>query len=318
MARTVNDMISEVRSLIDEVNEANLDDNIDIIPSLNRGYDYALRILSSHYVAPLLVSETVTLTGGVTEYDIPRNAFEERLLKVEVYNNRNYAEVTRLDYKDLTYYDVPTSTNVPYYYTVIGSKYRLSPPPTATYPLRIWYAKHPGPLVPEQGNITVINTASNYVLVDEVGQGISATFPLNYVNIVDGETGIIKATLQIQSILGTKITFKTTPDRTTFAGRTVVGAIPSTVALSDIICSAEGSPIPLIRGTVTNFLVQFSVAEMTRKLGGEPTIEEKVKADFEAQVTKTWAGRERYVRIKKRAKEWGAQNRRFWFGNGGN
>ena len=310
MSRTTKDMIAEVRSLIDEVNEAQLDDEADLLPSLNRGYDYAIRILSAHYVAPLLANQVVTLSGSTQEYPIPKDAFEDRLLKVEVYNNQSYVEVIRLDYKDISSYDVPTRTSVPYYYTIVGRNYRLLPPPTATYPLRIWYAKHPGALVEEQGAVTVVG--SNYVLLDEVGPNLSSTGNAAYVNIVDSATGDIRCTLQVQSIVNNKVTFKSTPDRTSIYGRTVVGTLPATLEKDDLICSAEGSCIPVLRSTVTNFLVQYTVAEMTRKLGGEPTIEEKVKQDFEQQVKHTWAGRERYTRVKKRAKEWGATGRRFW------
>lgn len=313
MARTTKDMLSEIRSLLDEINEANLDDTNDLLPSLNRGYDYALKTLALHYVAPILTYKMVTLTSGVQEYDIPDDAFEDRLLKIEVYNRLAYAEVMRLDYKDITFYDVPTRTNVPYYYVVIGRKYRLNPPPTSTYPLRLWYAKHPGPLVEEQGSITTIG--SNYVLLDSVGSQLSTVGLNAYVNIVDGATGDVKGTMQIQSIVGTKVTFKSTPDRTTVGDRTVIGTLPTTLAKDDILCSYEGSCIPVLRSTVTNFLVQFAVAEMTRKLGGEPTIEEKVKADFEAQIKNAHSGRERYTRVKKRAKEWGATGRRYWFNN---
>jgi hypothetical protein len=304
-------MIGEIRSIIDEVNEANLSDKTDLLPSLNRGYDYAIRVLSSHYVAPLLTFAAVQTTSDTQEYEIPKDAFEDRLLKVEVNNRRNFAEVMRLDYKDLTYYDVPTKTGVPYYYTIVGRKYRLSPPPNGIYPLRIWYAKHPGPLVEEQGQVTVIG--SNYVIVTDQGEDLSTSGNAAYVNIVDGETGDIKATMQIQSVVGSKVTFKSTPDRDTIYSRTVVGTIPATVSKDDLICSAEGSCIPVMRSTVTNFLVQFSVAEMTRKLGGDPTMEEKAKQEFEQQVQKTWAGRERYTRVKKRSKEWGSNGRRFWF-----
>jgi hypothetical protein len=312
MARTAKDMIAEIRSMLDEQNESSLDDKVDILPSLNRGYDYAIRVLSSHYVAPLLSFSEVTTDGSAQEYDIPRDAFEDRLLKVEVNNRGNYAEVMRLDYKDLTFYDVPTKTGVPYYYTIVGRKYRLAPPPNGTYPLRVWYAKHPGPIVEEQGAVTVIG--SNYVILDEVGEDLSTSGTSAYVNIIDSETGDIRCTMQIQSIVGSKVTFKSVPDRTIVYNRTVVGTLPATISKDDLICSAEGSSIPLMRSTVTNFLVQFSVAEMTRKLGGDSSMEDKARQEFEQQVQKAWAGRERYTRVKKRSKEWGSNGRRFWFG----
>jgi hypothetical protein len=314
MARTVNSLIESVRSILDEVNEANLDDEGDLLPSLNRGYDCALSLLAKHYVAPILAYETVSLTSGTQEYPIPKDAIEDRLLKVEIYNNQAYSEIQRVDYSQITPFDTPSRVNFPYYYTVVGSNYRLLPPPTATYPLRIWYAKHPGTLVQEQGRIEVIG--SNYVLVDEVGDSLSPTGMAAYINLVDGETGSIKATMQVQSIIGNKITLKATPDRSSVYGRDTTGTLPTTLAKDDLICSAAGSPIPVLRSTVANFLVQFTVAEMTRKLGGEPTIEEKVKSDFEEYLRKMHHGRETYSRVKKRSREWGTTGRRYFPSNG--
>jgi hypothetical protein len=313
LARTTKDIIAEARSLLDEINEANLDDSGDLLPSINRGYDYALSLLSRHYVAPLLANESVTLTSGTQDYDIPDAALEGKILKIEVYNNFSYNEIQRLDYSQITPFETSSRVSFPYYYTIVGNKYRLVPSPTATYPLRLWYAKHPGPLVEEQGAISIIQ--NQYVILDEAGASLSTSGNNAYVNIIDGETGEEKCTLQIQAISGNKVTFKSSPDRSSIYGRTVSNSVPSSVEKDDLICSAEGRAIPVLRASLTNFLVQFCVAEMTRKLGGEPTIEEKVKAEFEDALKKTYFGREKYSRIKKRSREWGTVGRRFWPSN---
>jgi hypothetical protein len=256
----------------------------------------------------------VSLTSGTQEYDIPKDALEERILKVEVFNNSSYQEVLRVDYSQVTPHDTTTRTNFPYYYTVIGNRYRLMPPPTATYPLRVWYAKHPGHLVRELGRVEVIG--SNYVVVDEADEDLSTTGLAAYVNLVDGQTGTIKATMQVQSIASNKLTFRSSPDRSVVFGRDTTGTLPSDLAVDDYVCSAEGSAIPILRSTIGTYLVQYAVAEITRKLGGEPTIEEKVKQDLEVLITKMPHARETYTRVKKRSREWGHSSRRLFPSNG--
>ena len=316
MARrlTTTDLIAETRSVLDENNESNVDDDADILPALNRALDYASNILTRHYESPLLVYQTVTITPGEQEFDIPEDALEQRLEKVEVFIGQSYFPVKRLDYRDITTFDIPSQTNIPYYYTVIGSKYRLTPQPTSNYPLRIWYLKEPEQLVKEQGRITVINSASNYCIVDSIGEDLTTNTDdlLSYVNIVDAQTGIIKVSLQIQNIQGNKITFKSTPTRSTVMNKTIDDAIPTTVALDDLLCVVEGTCIPFFKKPFTNFLIQYAVAEITRKLGGTSDAEYKVLKDLEQQVERSWVGRQQSLRVKKVNRNWAVPSRR-WF-----
>lgn len=316
MARRLvaSDLIEEIRSVLDENNEVNVDDELDILPALNRGQDYASNILSRHYEAPLLTYTEVTLTGGTQEYDIPEDAFEQRIEKIEVYINRVYSPLRRIDYRDISFYDVPTASSVPYYYTVIGDKYRLLPGPTGAYPLRLWYLKDPEPLVKEQGRITVVNTADNYITVDSIGSDLTpSTDNLNsYINIIDSSTGRIKVSMQIQSISGNRINLKSSPTRTTVKGRTISGSLPSTVELDDWVCVVEGNCVPFFKKPFTNFLVQYAVAEITRKLGGDKEAEYRVLKDLEKQVEDSWAGREQTLRVKKVSKSWYDIGKRFF------
>jgi len=63
---------------------------------------------------------------------------------------------------------------------------------------------------------------------------------------------------------------------------------------------------------MTNFLVQYGVAELTRKLGGSADMEERVLEKFEEQIKHQWVGREQQLRIKKRSKHWPSNFRRFY------
>jgi len=314
---TTTDLIEEVRSLLDESNRANVSDELDILPALNRAQDVAANILARHYEAPLLSYKSLQLTQGQSEYDIPEDAFEQRLEKCEVYITSVYYPVKRIDYRDITLYETPTRTNVPYYYAVIGTKFRLLPTPTAVYPLRIWYLKDPEVLVAPQGRLTIVNQAQNYIIVDSIGSDLtSAMDDLNsYVNLIDGQTGNIKATMQIQSIAGNKITFKSSPSRSTVLNKTISSALTDTIEQDDFICTIHGSCIPAFKKPFSNYLIQFAVAEIQRKLGGPADMELKVRDELEKLVERSWVGRENFLRVQKRNRNWQVPSRRYFNNN---
>ena len=329
---TLEDLISQVRSQIDEENQDTVSDTSDILPSLNRAQDYAMNILARHYEEPLLVHTEYSLTARQAEYELHDDIFEDRLEKVEVSINGTQHEVKRASYRDLTDYETRSSSNIPYYYAVVGNKFRLVPAPTGTYPLRLWYLRSPEKLVEPQGRITKTNAASNYIVVDSIGEDITTVSDdLNsYVNVVDGRTGRVKASFQVKSVSGNRITFKTTPTSTTRLGRTISTdmtaledpdadstTIDKTVTIDqdDYLCNVRGSCVVTFARPVTNFYIQYAVAEMTRKLGGSADMEERVLKKFEDQVEHTWAGREQKTRVSKRSRHWGgtvSSYRRFF------
>lgn len=316
---TADDLINDVRSVIDEDNTANVDDERDILPALNRAMDYASNILARHYDAPMITSVSVSTTDNVADYAIPQDAFEQRIEKVEVAVNGIYFEVKRISYRDATDYETPARVSIPNWYAVIGTDYRLYPTPTGTYPLRVWYMKNPLPLVKSQGRVTIVNTTSNYIIVDSVGSDLTTEMDnLNsYVNIIDGETGNLKTSLQIQSIVGERITFKSSPNRTSVLGVDIEDSLLDAdsnpiVEADDLICVVSGSCVPIFKKPFSNFLIQYAVAEITRKLGGSADMEEKVKAELEKQVEHSWVGREQSLRVKKVTNQWNQPVRRWW------
>lgn len=313
----VDDLIADCRSMLDEENKANVTDEGDLLPALNRAQDYAANLLARHYESPMLANTMVSLASGQQEYDIPRDAFEQRLEKVEVFLTQVYYPVKRLDYRDISLYETPTRVNVPYYYVVIGDKFRLLPGPTASYSLRLWYLRNPPALVKSQGRITLVNQAQGYLIVDSLGSDISTDLSSldSYVNIVDGTTGDIKCSLQVQQIEGNKVKFKTVPDRTSVLDQSISASIPSTVAPDDLICLSSGTCVPFFKKPFSNFLIQYALAEIQRKLGGPAELERAVLKDLEDQVERSWVGREQTLRVKKRNKSWSIPTRRYFNSN---
>jgi len=319
---TVDDLVDQVRSQLDELNRDSVNTEQDILPTLNRGKDYAFDIYARRYPEPILTYRTLTLVGDQQEYDIPEDVFEDRILKIEIRVptggvGSTYAEVQRISYRDLSNYESVSKTNIPLYYAVYGRKIRFVACPTGTYPARMWILREPEKLVLSQGRVTALNTASNYVVVDQAGSSLTTeTDQLgSYVNVVDGQTGEIRGTLQIQSInANNRITFRTTPARSTVLGRTVTGDLSSlSIGLDDYLASVDGTCVPYYGKPTSNFLVQFTVAEITRKLGGAAETEQNILDKFEKQVERNFQGRPTALRVSKRSYIWGVPTRRWYW-----
>lgn len=311
---TTDELVNEVRSLLDEDNTVSVNDERDIIPALNRAQDNIVDLLTRKYNDPFIAHVDLQPIARQSEYDIPEDAFEERLEKVEVQRLGLFYEVKRIDFRDISAYENSSQNNIPYYYCIVGSKMRLVPQPSGVYPLRLWYVKDPEPLVKSQGRITLINQAQNYLVVDSIGDDLTTNMDeLNsYVNIIDGNSGIVKASMQIQSIADNKIKLKSVPTRTSVLNKPIISSIPTTVEQDDYISVISGSCIPRFKKGISNFLIQFAVADITRKLGGSTEIEEKVKADFEKMVEKADHGRETSTRVRKVNRNWAIISRRFF------
>ena len=328
---TVNDLLDEVRSLLDEDNRISVSDSSDILPALNRAQNYAANILSRHYESPMLRWKTVQTVSGQEEYFIPENAFEQRIEKVEVSVNNFFYPVKRISYRDISSFESPSTTAVPYYYAVIANRYRLLPQASAAYPMRIWYLEEPPQLVKSQGRINIVNTANNYVIVDSIGSDLTteADSLNSYVNIIDAQTGKRKASYQIQNISGNKITFKTSPTRTTVLNTQIDTSMVSSSLLvntdtdnegadvsieaDDFVCIVRGACVPFFKKPFSNFLVEYATAEIIRKLGGDSSQEQKVLQALEEQVERSWVGREQSLRVTQASGAWNS-NRRGYFG----
>lgn len=310
---TITDLITEVRQQLDEVNNEAIGDEDDIIPALNRAQNYATDILARKYKEPLLTNTTVTSSGGL--FSIPEDAFEDRLLKVEAIQGQQYIEVPFISYEEWdTVTDV--ATGIPLGYTITGRDVRLLPAGSSVTSFRIWYLQDPRPLAPSQGRINIVNLANNYVIVDSVGSGLSAESDnlASFVSLVDGATGVVKGTVQIQSINNNTITFKTVPTRSVVLDQTVdddINALASglVVAVDDYLALAPNTCIPFLKKPLANFLVQYAVAELTRKLGGDSGMEQGVLEKFEQQVERSWTRRPNNQRVKRVSPVWATYTR---------
>lgn len=303
MARrlTTANLIADVRSLLDEANQTSIDDQRDILPALNRAQDVAANILAKHYQSPLLVYKTQALTTA-REYPIPRDAFEGRLEKLEVQiSNGLYNPLKRQSYRDQTLLETTAKTSIPMFYVELADVYRLYPGPTGAYSLRVWYLKDPLPLVLEQGTVTRVNAGDNSIIVDAIGADLTTEVdqPSSYVNFIDGVTGAIKGSAQIQSLDSRRIVFRTTPTRSTVLEQPISGSLPADLAPDDLICTVDGNCVSTFKRPFANFLIEMAVSElMNIKLQMQNTLAEKAKEEMQKIVAESWCGRESYMRVR--------------------
>jgi hypothetical protein len=308
--------VDETISLLDEQNQDSVNTVTDILPALNRASQFAFDILARVYPEPLLRYQTLVLESGINEYDIPEDIFEDRVLKIEASLPQGlgatYTEIKRISYRDISNYETVGNVSIPQYYCIIGRKIRFVGTPDGSYSCRLWAVRNPEKLMLPQGRVTLINSPSNYLIIDETGSSLTTESDKlgSYVNLIDGQTGEIKSTMQIQQLTDNRVTFRTVPTRATVLNRTIEADLDLVeVAQDDYLSPIDGTCVPYFGSPTNNFLIQFAVAEITRKLGGPADTEENILKKFEQQVERTWAGREISLRVKKKSDHWGSQNR---------
>lgn len=323
MLYSTRDLMSQVRSQISEQNDSRVS-NTQILNSLNRGYDNAFDIMAQLYPEPIISFFEVNpdSEGKIT---IPDGVFEDRILLVEYYlQNSTNGYRTKISETD-NLNDLGVVNNVtgsyPYVYSIIGRDIQLAPARgMERFLMRIWFVDSPLPLVMDQGFIETIDRDNNFIVVDELrntDDGLVALNPSDsygkYVNFVDRETGVYKATMQIESISGNKITFKSTPTRSSVFNLAVVGVIPDGVKLDDGISSVYGSSIVYFKRPVTNYLIQYAVNEIQRSLGvSNLSFEEGALSKLEKKIRDVWKRRPASKFKRSYGRVWRSRNFRNW------
>jgi hypothetical protein len=313
MAITTDELLSQVRSQMDEENTTDLTDPV-ILQALNRGQQKLVRLAGRRY-APIFKRE-VELTGdGTREFTIPEQAFGLVVNEVVAVSGGVTYPVEPAELRQMTEYDNDSTTSsIPLYYAQVANKLRLYPTPRTGTTVRIRYQVRPPELVKSQGRITTVDVASNRLYLDALGSDLTTNINAlkAFINVVDGTTGLVKVTLQVNGIDedNLAITHKTTGlDRVTVFGQTVAVAIPTTgdttVNQDDYVCIANGTAVPTLLQDYYDYLVQYAVVELKRKTT-EPSQEDYAALkELEDDVKSMWAGREATRRVEKRSPYWG-------------
>lgn len=305
----VQELVDQVRSALDEFNEASITDQ-HVLDALNRAQKAATRITARRLDTIFLAVENITTVGGQREYDMPADVFGRRVEKVELLQGNIAWRIKHISYKDREPYIVASQVNRPYYYDIIGSKIRLYPQPSGGQQLIVHYSRTPDTMLLPQGQINSIDTTNNYVIVDSLGGDLTTESDQrnSYISFIDYVTGDVKGSMQIAFMdtgIG-QIKFKSTGlTRDTVLGKTISTSIPSDVTEDDYICVVKGTAVPQLPDAYTDYLIQHAVVALKRRTR-EPTDEEYAALkDIEAELKKMIQGREQSLRIRKANSNWG-------------
>lgn len=278
----VDSIIEEVRLICGEDNRSGSISDELVLRLLNSAQEEAAQLLARKYPEPLLTYTDIPLTSEI-DYDIPEDAFEERVLKCEVIQGNNVAPwpVLRVDYNDdlLAGYSEEQVSSTPEVWFQIGStrSIRVLPKPQPGYTLRMWYAKKPDDLVVSQGKIKALTNATT-IQLDEIGEDITNDQDQDgsHLSVIDGQTGIRKAVLRVAS---TNSTANTVTFASTIASGTVTEIEGITIdvpdfttqkiAIGDYVCIAPYTCLPSIRVPLVRYIVQYAIALVQVNLGAE-------------------------------------------------
>lgn len=308
----VDDLVTALRDQLDERNSADLG-SATLLRALNRGQQKLVRLAGRKYEA-VFRQETTLTTDGTRELTIPSGAFGLVIDEVAVQSSNAWTPVTAVESRDTVEIDQSNSTSaIPTLYVQQGNKLRLFPLPPSGISVRVRYQSRPPELVLSQGRITSLveaQSGSPALYLDALGTGLTTSVAAlgAFVNVVDPVTGLVKATLQVSALDTTnvKATFKTTSlDRTTVFGQTVAAAVPTTVALDDLVCLANGTCVPTLLADYADFLVQFATVELKRKSGEDVQAELIALGELTDDVKAMWAGRQATLRVQRTSPFWG-------------
>jgi hypothetical protein len=313
MARSVDQLVEEVRSQLDETNVENVSDD-QIVAALNRAQRKAANIVGRKFDEMFWESTTITTTGGQRDYEIPAQAFGRRVELIEVAVGNTVYPLKRINQSKRSQFANNTQVSRPYYYAMKRNRIQLFPEPSEGLTIHIHYMRRPEELVMSRGRITQVDADNSYIYVDAVDTNLttSVTDGYNaYINIIDFETGRVKRSCYITEIyeddnwlvLGNG-------SRSTVLSRTINGDLLSTTSfgdgtedntpeVDDYICIITGTCVPELDDAYADYLIQHAIVGIRRRFG-EPINEEMIELrDQEEELKKMWAGRESSNRVRK-------------------
>jgi hypothetical protein len=282
---TTLDLVEAVISHIDTNNRESVTIADDILPALNRGWRNATDIMARRNDDLLITTAIFDAADLQLDVEgnyylvIPEDAYQQRVTQVECKNSTfpdwytaelinahesNRREDTSVRQRNLLINDTC------YYY--LGRKMVLNPKGVIdkVTAIRIRYIKRPLPLVLPQGTIQAIDIVNGNLTVDAIGDELSYSTAAagNFINIINPLTGEVKSSHQILELNGgVQIRIRSIPTRTSHKSQTIVGTIPDSITLDDLICLSSGSCVPFIEEPATTLAIEQAVSDIKKKLG---------------------------------------------------
>jgi hypothetical protein len=303
MTITVTEMISDVRSQLEELNTDAVTDD-QIVGVLNRGQRKAANIVSRRADELMLYSYEFTTTDS-SEYNIPSNAFARRIDSVEVEQGGIIHPIEISSMYKTTSVRSKTCT-IPSYYVLKSSKIVLAPKPISGLTVRLWYSKTPDKYVQDYGYI--INKSASSIIVNDVGLLSTTDIDyLNYFNVIDQYTGEIKCSIKVSSIdaVSKTVTLSESPS-VIILGMTIspFSAVSSLISNYDYICPIGGTCTSQLPEAFIDYQIQFAILEFRRRFNEDVTAELQSLAEYEIELKKAWTGKKQKMVIQRRRTQW--------------
>jgi hypothetical protein len=292
-------LIADVRSVLDETNRSRIKDDIDIIPALNRGLDHGASLLSRHYDDPLLKLKTVTTTSDI--YPVPDDAFEARVVRIELERDSGFYEIDRINTDKMGLFESSYTANaLTLAWAQVGNDIRLFPG-KAGVTIRIHYLKSPAPLGRTMGRVSRIG--ADFLVIDSLSDQVTTNSDLetSYVNVVNPHSGEVRGCLQVKKVSGNRVEFKSTPDKTEFLGQEVLTLATIGVVEEDRLALAGSTCTPFMPRPFSNFLIAYAEGEIRRKLGEDNDMQIRATKELRNDVERSWVNRENTMRIDTRS-----------------
>lgn len=309
---TAEDLLLQVREQSDEYNTDDISDTL-ILRALSRGQQ-KLTSMASAKSSSIFITECILspedFTGNVAT--IPPIFPAYKVLAVEAhYSNRSAIKLQARAFSALTPWKVGNSWGgVPAVYSIAGNKLTVSPGINSISHISVILQVRPLPLVKSLGRVSNIDDiATNVFSIVEWNDGLTTEIDdLNcFLNIVDPLTGIVKGTVQINSLDedATSIEISSSPLRSKVFGLTVSSSLEDIdIALDDEICLAKGTCVPYLMEDFSNYLISFATLEIKRSLGENVEAEYANLKEMEEEVKRSWAGTPGIMRVKHTNKNW--------------
>lgn len=306
----VDQLIQECRDGTDEDETSDLSD-AKILRALNRAQQKLVRLAARKY--PPLFKREYTESGVSTRaVGIPETAYAFIVNDVSVRQSgsQSWFPCNRAQSSQVLDMDDTSTSALPGYWDQEGAQIKLYPLPSNT-DVRIRYQLRPQDLVVKQARITAISGQT--LFLDAIGSELTTSIAnlKAFVNIIDGTTGAVKGTVQVNSVpssIATALTIKTSSlDRTTVFGQTVSTSLPTDIEVDDYLCIANGTCIPTLTADYADYLVLSAIVELRRAAGEDIAAERGQLDSLEDDLKAMWAGRAAGLRVARKSPYWGTR-----------
>lgn len=223
MKQNTDSLIQRVRDKLFEQQKTVISDSM-ILDNINEGY----RILFNFYAKDNPnysgITKTIEIVPGVTEYDLPKDLYNKRIVSVNALVSNFLHPRVKLDYvayEDSYLFDYPTlSALYPGAYSTLGNKLYLFPTARNVMSLELIAVPDVIPLGPMLGEVIRVN--GNRLTLNKVSDASVALEDFeNFVSVSDFYNGSHKQLYTVEAIEGTDLVLGSNLIRDTYKGSAI-------------------------------------------------------------------------------------------------